>query len=72
MPLSHACDLGQHADCGGNGDMFGCTCDCHLPPDAELCELCGEQGTDANPVGLVADPTSSDGRLTVCETCNRA
>jgi hypothetical protein len=34
------------------------------------CELCGRVGTDDNPTGLVPDPTSSDGRLTVCHDCN--
>jgi hypothetical protein len=33
MPLSHACELGQHEDCGGKGDMLGCSCNCHLEPD---------------------------------------
>jgi hypothetical protein len=38
VPLSHACDLGEHQNCGGNGDVLGCTCRCH---DACDCERCG-------------------------------
>jgi hypothetical protein len=57
MPLSHACD-----------------CDLNPTTGYGLCDACqaaDRPGTDDNPVGLVADPTSGDGRLTVCETCNR-
>ncbi len=35
MPISTECDLGQHEDCGGNGDMFGCTCRCHEAHDPQ-------------------------------------
>lgn len=33
------------------------------------CELCDRYGTEDNPVGLVKDPASSDGRLAVCFEC---
>lgn len=53
---SNACEMGQHEDCGGNGDMQGCTCDCHAEPDAEReCKVCGEE----------LDATEDD----ICDDC---
>lgn len=65
-PMIHCDDCGAETADPVTTDAGVLCRDCAGP----ACELCGKYATEDNAVGMVADPTCSDGRLAVCQSCS--